>query len=171
LFLDQLPNNPWNNGKKGIFCMIQIDNTLPLLFGLVANCAVRNDTVDPGQVCGLWERIDGSCVTGRNSDPGVCTEVQKQAKKNNVVSLADPAGIEILKLQGNWAINKKPIENITDPQHGIWQISRNKRRAVFTNKPGLTLGGVPVNSGAQVAKQLLVGARVVIAAEKDVKKP
>lgn len=146
--------------------MVQADNTLPLLFGLLLDCSVQNNQIDAGQVCGS---LGGSCVPGRNSDPGVCTEAQKQVRKGNVISLADPVGIEILKIQGNWAINKKSIDNITDPQHGVWKISRNKRRAVLTNVAGLTLGGVPITSGAQVARQLLVGARVLVAAEKDVK--
>jgi peptidoglycan hydrolase-like protein with peptidoglycan-binding domain len=169
LFRQHLPNNPWNNGQKGILCMANFDNTLPLLFGLLSHCAVPRKDVSIQEVCNL---VGGTnCVPGRSSDPNVCMAVQTEALKGNVFSPADPVGIQILKLQGIWRINNTEI-NINDPQknQGAWQVARGGRRGVLKNLPGLTLDGVPITSGGQVARKLQVGLKVMIAAEKDLKR-
>jgi peptidoglycan hydrolase-like protein with peptidoglycan-binding domain len=169
LFRQNLPNNPWNNGQKGILCMANFDNTLPLLFGLLSHCAVPRRDVSPQEVCRL---VGGTnCVPGRSSDPNVCMAVQTEALKNNVFSPVDPVGIQILKLQGIWRINNTQID-INDPQknQGAWQVSRGDRRGVLKNLPGLTLDGLPITSGGQVARKLQVGLKVMIAAEQDLKR-
>jgi Putative peptidoglycan binding domain len=168
LFLQNLPNNPWNNGQKGLFCMVQDENTLPLLFALLVKCAVPRKDVQAQEVCAI---VSPSCVPGRSSDPNVCATVQTEALNGNVLSLGDPVGIRMLKLQGIWAINKVQID-INDPQknQGVWQVSRGNCRAVLKNLPGLTLDGVPITAGSQVARKLQVGASVMIASAKDLKK-
>jgi peptidoglycan hydrolase-like protein with peptidoglycan-binding domain len=168
LFRQNLPNNPWNNGQKGLFCMANADNTLPLLFGLLAHCAIPRSDVPAQEIC----RIVGGthCVTGRSSDPNVCMAAQTEVVNGNVLSLTDPAGVQIITLQGIWRINNSQID-INDPQknQGVWQVSRNSHRAVLKNLPGLTLDGAPITTGAQVARKLQVGVRVTIAASKDIK--
>jgi peptidoglycan hydrolase-like protein with peptidoglycan-binding domain len=169
LFRSHLPNNPWNNGQKGIFCMANPDNTLPLLFGLLSQCAVPRKDVSPQDVCSLVGSTN--CVPGRSSDPNVCVTIQREALQGNVFSPTDPVGIQILKLQGIWRINNTQID-INDPQknQGAWQLTRGGRRGVLKNLPGLTLDGTPITSGGQVARKLQVGLKVTIAAEKDLKR-
>jgi hypothetical protein len=166
LFRKNLPNNPWNNGQKGVLCMANFDNTLPLLFGLVSNCSAPRGNVRPQDVCGLVGSIN--CVPGRNSDPFVCAAAQTQVINGNVLSLRDPVGINMLKLQGIWRINGQQVD-INDPQknQGAWQVSRGQHRGVLKNISGLTVDGEPITSGAQVAKRLQVGAVVEVAAESD----
>jgi hypothetical protein len=168
LFRQNLFDNPWNNGQKGIFCMAQSENTLPLLFALLAKCSVPRLEMMVQDVCG---EVSPSCVAGRNSDPNVCTEAQTQARNGRVLSLSDPVGIRIMELQGIWKINNLRIK-INDPtdNQGVWQVSRGNHRAVLKNLPGLTLNGAPVTSGSQVARMLQVGAKVTSAAAKDLKR-
>jgi Putative peptidoglycan binding domain len=163
LFKQNLPNNPWNNGQKGIFCMANFDNTVRLLLGLAANCATPRPDVRPQEVCGIVGSIN--CVPGRNSDPFVCNAAQTEVTNGNVLSLSDPIGIQIIALQGIWQINGAEI-NINDPQQnqGVWTVSRGKHRGVFKNIAGLTLDGAPITTGAQVAKKLQVGAQVSVTA-------
>jgi Putative peptidoglycan binding domain len=170
LFRDNLANNPWNNGEKGLLCMVQNENTLPLLFGLLVNCAVPRLDMPVQDVCTAV--TPNNCVPGRNSDPNVCRVSQDEARKGNVLSLSDPVGVQIVTLQGIWRINdgktnrQIDINNPKDNQ-GAWQVSRGGHRAVLKNLPGLTVDGSPIKTGAQVARRLQVGARVTIAAEKD----
>ncbi len=168
LFRQHLPNNPWNNGQKGILCMANRDNTLPLLFGLLAHCAIPRRDVPAQEICRL---VGGNhCVTGRSSDPNVCMAAQTEVVNGNVLSLTDPTGVQIITLQGIWRINNIQVD-INDPlkNQGAWQVSRNGHRAVLRNLPGLTLDGAPIVTGAQVARKLQVGVRVTIAASKDIK--
>lgn len=169
LFRQNLPNNPWNNGQKGILCMANFDNTLPLLFGLLSHCAVPRPDVSAQEICNLVGAVN--CVPGRSSDPNACMAVQTEVLKGNVFSPADPIGIQILKLQGIWRINGVQID-INDPQknQGAWQVSRSGRRAVLKNLLGLTLDGAPITSGGQVARKLQVGLKVIIALEKSLKR-
>jgi Putative peptidoglycan binding domain len=166
LFRQNLPNNPWNNGQKGVFCMVNFDNTLPLLFGLMSHCSVPRSDVRPQEVCNVVGSIN--CVPGRSSDPFVCVAAQTKALGGNVLSLRDPVGVKIIKLLGIWRINGTQID-INDPlkNQGLWQVSRGLHRGVLKNAPGLTLDGAPITTGAQVAKKLQVGADVVVAAATD----
>jgi peptidoglycan hydrolase-like protein with peptidoglycan-binding domain len=162
LFRNNLSNNPWNNGQKGVLCMANRDNAARLLFGLAANCSTpRNVPVQ--DVCSIVGAKN--CVPGRNSDPFVCSEAQTAVKNGNVITLNDPVGVEIITLQGRWQINGVEI-NINDPQsnQGVWTVSRGKHRAVFKNVPGLTVDGVAITTGAQVARKLQVGAKVLVTA-------
>jgi Putative peptidoglycan binding domain len=166
LFEKNLPNNPWNNGQKGIFCMANFSNTLPLLFGLMSQCSVPRSDVRPQEVCSIVGAIN--CVPGRSSDPFVCVAAQTKALGGNVLSLRDPVGIKFIKLLGIWRLNGTQID-INDPSknQGLWQVSRGRHRGVLKNVPGLTVDGAPIASGAQVAKKLQVGADVVVAAATD----
>jgi Putative peptidoglycan binding domain len=166
LFEKNLPNNPWNNGQKGIFCMTNFSNTLPLLFGLMSQCSVPRSDVRPQEVCNIVGAIN--CVPGRSSDPFVCVAAQTKALGGNVLSLRDPVGIKFIKLLGIWRLNGTQID-INDPlkNQGLWQVSRGQHRGVLKNAPGLTLDGAPITTGAQVAKKLQVGADVVVAAATD----
>ncbi len=169
LFKQNLQNNPWNNGLKGILCMAHPDNTLPLLFGLLSYCAVPRPEVPAQEVCNL---VGGThCVVGRSSDPNICMATQTEVLNGNVLSPSDPVGVQIVKLQGIWRINNVQID-INDPlkNQGIWQLSRGNHRALLKNVPGLTLDGAPITTGAQVARKLQVGARITIAAAKDIKR-
>jgi hypothetical protein len=157
-FVFHRTSNPWNNGKKGILCLGQQNNTMEALLVLVGDCGV-NRLVDPAQVCAL-----SSCVPGRNSDPSVCAAVQQLAQSDRVISLVDPVGIRILELRGIWKRNGQQIDINDATQHSdVWSISRNGRRAVLNVGSGLTMGDDPIVSGAQVARALFVGASVISA--------
>jgi Putative peptidoglycan binding domain len=168
LFRRNLADNPWNNGEKGLLCMVQNENTLPLLFGLVVNCAVPRLDMPVQDVCNAV--TPENCVPGRNSDPNVCRATQTEARNGNVLSLSDPVGVRIVTLQGIWRINGAQID-INEPtkNQGAWQVSRSSHRAVLKNLPGLTVDGSPITTGAQVARRLQVGAQVRLAAAKDLK--
>lgn len=154
-------NNPWNNGEKGILCLAHPNSTVSALFLLVEPCAVPRQDLPAGAVCGQV-----ACVPGRNSDPAICQGAQNLARRPNVLSLQDPVGIKMLELLGQWQLDGTPLEiNNPDRNQGIWTISRNGRRATLNVVPGLTLGGVAITTGAQVAAQLRVGADVITAAE------
>lgn len=165
LFIKNLAKNPWNNGTKGILCLTHPSNTLPFLFQLLSHCGVPRPQIRSTEVCD-FPGVD--CVSSRSSDPNVCTAVQNQVRLGNVVSLRDPVKIRILELQGIWRLNGAQID-INNPKtnQGIWLISRGQCRGMLRNLPGLTLDGVPITSGAQVAKKLQVGADVMIAAAAD----
>lgn len=146
--------NPWNNGQKGILFLTQGQNTMGALFTLVDRCAIPRPNLPVGSVCGI-----SPCGDGRNSDPRICAAAQGESRVGNAITLTDPVGIEIVKLEGSWAINGTSIPNVnTDPS--IWSVSRNGRRATLTVKPGLTLDGNAITTGTQVSRVLKVHARV-----------
>jgi hypothetical protein len=157
------PHNPWNNGEKGILFLTQGANAMFALFKLVGDCALPRLNLQPADVCA---NIGGACVPGRNSDPVICQATQNLARAKNGMSLQDPVGIQILKLQGNWKINGQQID-ITDPRQnqGAWVISRNGRRAVLDVSKGITMGDESITTGTQVATRLQVGASVISAPE------
>lgn len=160
-FRRNLQRNPWNNGAHGILCLSHDANTMGALFGLVSPCAVPNPNIPAGDLCGTVED-EGACVPGRASDPAVCAAVQELAQANRALALADPVGIEILELTGIWELDGAAID-INDPgvQEGLWTVVRGGRRAELNVMPGLRLAGQPITSGAQVARNLRVGASVV----------
>jgi hypothetical protein len=164
-FREFAKQNPWNNGQKGILCLAQQFNTLGALFNLVAPAAVPNLTVEPGAVCGI---LGSGCGPDRNSDPSIATAAQTLARGGRGLSLADPVGIEIVRLGGIWRLNGQELD-INDPtrNQGVWTVTRGGRRAVLTVMPGLLLDDAPVTAGAQVAAALRVRASVVSAAEAD----
>lgn len=159
----QLTRNPWNNGKKGILCLIQQFNTLDALFNLLAECGVPRAQGTPEGTCSL---VGGACGPGRNSDPTICTLAQKAARGKLGYSLRDPAGVRIARLDGEWKLNGAVID-INDPNtnSGVWAVSRNGRRGVLTVPAGLTLEDAPVVTGAQVSRFLHVAADLLTAAE------
>lgn len=160
-FRKNIQSNPWNNGQKGILCLTQNTNTAEALFGLMGFCAELKSNLPPSEVCG---NVGGACVPGRNSDPAVCQAAQNLVRNAHCLSLQDPFGIKILKLEGIWKIGGKEID-INNPKEnlGVWSISRNGRRAVLDVSKGVTIENTTITSGAQVATKLRVSAAVISA--------
>lgn len=155
-FRDRLVANPWNNGKKGILCLTQQFNTLGALFNLLAACSVLRAQGTPENTCSL---VGGACGPDRSSDPALCAAAQRVVRGNLGLSLRDPAGVRIVKLDGMWKINNNDIDiNDVAQNQGSWVVSRNGRRAVLTIMAGLTLDGNPPVTGAEVARKLKVTA-------------
>jgi hypothetical protein len=121
-FVDQLARNPWNDGRKGILCLTHGANTLGALFGLLRACGVEKTEGSEDDTCGL---VGGACVPGRESDPRVCRTAQSAVRAQQCFSLADPAGIFISELQGDWRLNNQPLD-INNPatNQGVWKVSR-----------------------------------------------
>jgi hypothetical protein len=162
-FLNNAPNNPWNNGQKGILFLTQQFNTMNALFNLAAACSVIRPDLEPSAVCG---KVGGACGSERNSDPRVCQACQNLARAGRGLTLDDPAGIRLLALGGVWELSGQAID-INDPgsNQGAWSIDRNGRRANLNVTTDLSLGGDPITSGAQVAAVLTVGADVISSPE------
>jgi hypothetical protein len=153
--------NPWNNGQKGILALTQQFNTMGALFNLAGRCAVSDPTRPVSSVCGA---IGGFCGPDRNSDPAICQAIQNLSRGMNGLSLADPVGVRILRLAGDWAIDGRPFDiNGRQDEGSIWTISRNGRRAVLALSDAVTMDGSQIQSGAQVANNLFVGATVISA--------
>jgi len=160
-FTAHLPDNPWNNGERGILCLTQQFNTMSALFNLLGACGVPNLNVPTGQVCST---VGGSCGPGRNSDPSVCSAAQDLARGDNSFSLQDPAGIRILELDPNaqWTVDGQAIDvNNPATNKGVWTVSRNGRRGVFTLQGDVRVGGNKIRTGAQLSHFLFVGADVI----------
>lgn len=164
-FRARLTQNPWNNGQKGILCLIQRFNTAGALFNLLGACGVERAEGSPNDTCGL---VGGACGDGRASDPRVCAVAQTAVRDDFGFTLADPAGIHIVKLEGTWKINGQAID-INDPaqNQGAWTLSRNGRRGVLQVVPGLTLGDDELLTGAQVSRVVLVAADLLATAEAN----
>jgi hypothetical protein len=160
-FTTHLASNPWNNGQKGILCLTQTNNTLGALFNLLGRCGVPNTTIGPEAVCA---NVGQACGPGRNSDPQVCTAAQNLARGKSSFSLQDPAGIRFLSLDdgGLWTVDGETVA-INDPatNKGVWNVTRNGRRAVFSFQRQVQFAGAPITSGAQLSKLLFVGADVI----------
>jgi hypothetical protein len=162
-FLAHAPQNLWNNGKKGILFLFQQFNTMHALFNLVGQCAIPKPSLIANQVCA---NVGGACGPTRNSDPVVCESAQNLARSNNGLSLKDPPGIRILRLQGIWKINGQAVDiNNTAQNQGAWTISRNGHRAVLDVSKNVTIGDDPISTGTDVAAKLQVGADVISAPE------
>lgn len=162
-FRARLPHNPWNNGQKGILCLMQQFNTLGALFKLLTECGVPRTQGAPEATCGL---VGGACGDGRNSDPAVCAEAQRAARGKLGFTLRDPAGVRIVRLEGSWKIKANTID-VNDPANnqGAWAVDRNGRRGVLAVVPGLTLDGDPLVSGSQISRVLRVTADLLAAPE------
>ncbi|WP_416666012.1 hypothetical protein [Egbenema bharatensis] len=165
-FRRHLPNNPWNNGEKGILCLTQRFNTVNALFHLVDQCAIARAGIPSGSVCGA---VGGACGAGRNSDPVICQAAQNTVRASRALSLVDPAGIWIKELTGLWRIDGDVVDiNDSTQNQGVWVISRKGRRAVLDlTKAEVTLGGDRITSGAEVANDLQVAADVISAPESS----
>lgn len=164
-FRNHLRDNPWNNGQQGIFCLTQRFNTLVALFNLATECGVRISQGSPEDACSLVS--GGACGPGRSSDPNVCAAAQRAVRNALAISLSDPAGVRMLRMEGVWRINAQQMADINDPDHnqGIWVVSRNDRRGVLNVVDGLTLDGNPITSGTQVSRKLRVEAKLLTATE------
>jgi hypothetical protein len=160
-FRNQLPSNPWNNGQKGILCLTQRFNTLGALFNLLGACGVPNTNIAVDAVCA---NVNGACGPGRNSDPQVCSAAQNLARGKSSFSLQDPAGIHIIGLDdgGLWTVDGEQVA-INDPvaNKGVWKVTRNGRRAVFSFQRQVKFAGASITSGAQLSNLLFVGADVI----------
>ena len=112
----------------------------------------------------MRESVGGACGPGRNSDPAVCSAAQDLARGTSSFSLDDPAGIRIIELDPNaqWTLDGQEID-INDPatNQGIWIVSRNGRRGVFNLPGNLRVDGNKILTGAQLSRQLIVGASVI----------
>ncbi|MEP0909911.1 hypothetical protein NDI45_03125 [Leptolyngbya sp. GB1-A1] len=160
-FRQNLTQNPWNNGEKGILCLTQRFNTAGALFHLVDECSIQKIGIPSGAVC---DAVGGACGSGRNSDPVICQASQNMIRSSRAISLVDPVGIRIKELFGNWKIAGAPVDiNDETNNQGVWIISRNGRRAVLDLTQDVTLGGFPITSGAEVSNQLQVEADVISA--------
>ena len=157
-FVSHRRMNPWNNGEKGILFLGHRNNTGLALFVLVGDCAIDRG-INPAQVCSI-----SSCVPGRNSDPSICAAVQHLAQSNRVLSILDPAGIRIMRLDGIWKRQGQVIDiNDLRSNGGVWTVTRNGRRAVLDVSQGITIGDDRITTGAQVSRALLVGADAISA--------
>lgn len=152
-------SNPWNSGDSDILFLTQQFNTLGALFNLLGHCGIENTAVPANAVC---DNVGGFCGSNRNSDPLVCVAAQDLRRNRRAFSLADPAGIRILRLDGIWKLNGQQIDI---NKHAVWSITRNGRRAVLNVTPQLTMGDDVITSGAQVSTRLKVGADVTSADE------
>lgn len=161
-FRARLRQNPWNNGQKGILCLTQQFNTLHALFNLLSACGIPRTQGTPQDTCAL---VGGACGPGRSSDPNVCAVAQQAVRDKVGFTLRDPAGVRIVNLKGVWKVNNTTIGDVDDAtsNEGVWQVSRNGRRAVLTIVQGLKLDGDAVTTGAQVARKLTVAADLLAA--------
>ena len=160
-FRRNLPRNPWNNGERDILCLTLGANNMFALFNLLGVCGVPRPDQNPGDVCASSE---GACVPNRNSDPSVCIAAQNLARADRSFCPQDPCGVRILNLDraGQWTVDGKVIDiNDEAANRGIWKITRNGRRGVFTVQGDVRLAGASINSGAALSEQLIVGAEVV----------
>jgi hypothetical protein len=159
-FMRHLRLNPWNNGERGILCLTHQSNTMGALFGLLGACGVPKN-VDPTAMCGS---VGDACVPGRNSDPAVCSTAQGLARGNRSFAPQDPCGIRILGLDraSVWTVDGQRVD-INDPagNRGLWTITRNGRRAVFKFQGDVRLDGARIQTGAQLATELIAGATVL----------
>jgi len=163
LFNRQRESNPWNDGARGILCLFQRSNTLGALFKLLADCGEPRIDLAPSAVCG-----NSNCVPERASDPFVCVAAQAAARSGKAITLADPAGIRIDQLSGIWALEGREIPiNVPGENEGIWRISHGGLRGVLEVRPGLTMDGSALTSGARVATNLSVAADVLSASDAD----
>lgn len=167
LFLRQLPNNPWNDGEKGIMALTTGVNSVPALFGLAAFCGVERPGLPADQVCA---NVGGACVPGRQSDPRICTACQQQVRDARSFSLVDPIGIFIERLAGIWTLGGAQIPiNVPEANQGRWTISRNGRRASLKvgGAERLLLDGDEIETGAEVARKLFVAAEVATVSDTE----
>lgn len=160
-FRARLQENPWNNGEKGILCLTQRFNTLNALFNLLAACSVRRMQGTPENTCSL---VEPACGPSRSSDPALCATAQRSVRAGMALSLRDPVGVRIVKLEGMWKIANDDID-INDPaqNRGIWIVSRNRQRAELSIVDGLTVDGELVITGAQVARKVKVASDLLAA--------
>ena len=148
-------DNPWNNGEKGIMQLIQPANTMGALFRLMEDCAIPDPSTPVENICG-----GGFCVPDRNSDPKVCSTAQGAVRQEKAVTLADPVGIEIARLDGDWELDGDPVD--INEGDDIWNVSHGGHFGLLSVPEELTVDGDEIESGAQVARFLFVRARALL---------
>ena len=166
-FRDNLKQNPWNNGERGILCLTQEFNTMGALFNLLGHCGIPRSDIGTSEVCGA---VGNFCGDRRNSDPSVCAAAQNLARAQQSFCLEDPCGIRILRLDNSqaWQVDGQTVDiNNQAANGGVWNVTRNGRRAVFTFNRRVTFGGTTIRTGAQLSELLVVGADVLHAADTD----
>jgi hypothetical protein len=162
-FLSNLKRNPWNNGERGILCLTQRFNTMAALFNLLGTCGVPKPNLQPEDVCGAVA-VDGACGPDRNSDPSVCAAAQSLARNNRSFAPQDPCGIRIFGLDtaGRWTVNGQDVDiNNEAANQGLWKVTRNGRRATFNFQGDIRVDGGRIQTGAELSRQLIVGAEVI----------
>lgn len=167
IFRSNQERNPWNNGEKGILCLTQRFNTRNALFNLLSACGELKTQGTPEDTCNLVSGT-GACGPSRSSDPQVCTLAQKARRAGLGFSPKDPAGIEIQRLDGRWKLDGNPIDiNDPDGNEGIWEKKRGNHRAILKDVSRLTLDDNSIATGADVARRLIVGSRVLAVSESE----
>lgn len=158
-YTQHMPLNPWNNGDKGIMHLIHPANTLTAFFSLLEDSSIPNPGISPGQICQA-----SLGIRDRNSDPRISGAVQSFVRDGRAVTLIDPVGVEIDRLDGKWELAGEPIEDI-NTESDIWSISHGGRFAVLNVPDGLTMDGNEIITGAQVSRNLFVRARILETAD------
>jgi len=148
-------SSPWNDGTKGILSLIQGANTLGALTFLAGNCAVPRPSIPVGSVC-----TGPFCGSNRNSDPQICAETQSAVRSGLAVTLADPIGIEFVRLSGDWELDGVPVPDM-NAEPSLWSVSLGGHRARLTVPEELTLDGDSIETGTQVSRELFVKSRVL----------
>jgi hypothetical protein len=160
-FFGNLKRNPWNNGERGILCLTQRSNTMEALFNLLGACGVPQPNLQPEDVCGA---VSGACEPRRNSDPAVCAAAQGLARNNRSFAPQDPCGIRIFGLDtaGIWKVDGQDVDiNNEAANRGLWKVTRNGRRATFNFQGDVRVDGARIQTGAELSRQLIVGAEVM----------
>jgi hypothetical protein len=152
--------NRWNNStSNGVMHLIQRANTLSAEIELAGGASLQRARADGTLLTGAQELIQCSLygAAGRHSDPHIGEEVNKLARQQHDVTLADPIGLYFAGLDtSDWRVPNK-----VDPQ-SLWKYTRGKDgkfvRAVLEAPEGagfmvgdVKIGGKPIEFAAQVA--------------------
>jgi hypothetical protein len=155
------PDNPWN--RLGAMHLIHPNNTLPAAVILVAEASVVR-TGDQGVITNAAAliRCGINADRNRNSDPAIVADVNALARAGARITLADPLGLYIDRLQtAGW---KAPGD--LDPAQ-FWTVTRGAKgtalRGVYAVPANLgftvsdiTINGQPIVSPSQIADHLTI---------------
>lgn len=157
--------NPLNrfNTTDGIIHLIQPNNTLPAELDIAAQ-ATRPRTDDTGQVtsdvvsCSHCGSPAGLGEPGRNSDPTIAQSVNAVAATGCVLTIPDPVGLYIQKLDTKGWTGPAGIQ-----PSSCWNVIRGNPtvRASFVVPPGHTLdefqiGGIAITNAGQISDKISV---------------
>jgi hypothetical protein len=139
--------NTWNT-THGAMHLTHPANTLGAEVSLAADATVLRDAPDDAEalIC-----CAGYGDVNRSSDPLIGFGVNQVAAANNFVSLADPVGLYIAELN---------VGALSDPT--AWRVTRGsaeeemilRARVDIPDGTGLTVGGIPLEFGGQVAEHI-----------------
>jgi hypothetical protein len=162
--VDYEPRNTWNNStERGVMHLIQPNNTLEAEIELAAAATIaRRKNGAPVISEGALISCSRYGAAGRNSDPHIGGEVNEVARLGADVSLADPVGLHIDRLNtAGWL-----APDGTDAQT-FWTITRGSPafavRGVFEvpKAKGYRVGdieidGAKIEFGSQIAERLSI---------------